>query len=243
MRRSIVRSPGGGIGVFAINFASHGEIGLDLQRNLIGGELILTGGVSRPDAVTGASMTVHSRRNLYQDQSGLANTDGWNLIGGTLPPGSSSRPSTSTRFEMFSQDDTIREFDGHLRWRGTTVSSDLGPSASNRLEMELHGLGVQSAATDLTFFGARSFAAGVSPGDDNTVHLLLRQSTGSGPRANLFGDDVTISASGTARDRRHRETFVKTNETSTRSLRPSSSRRAMSPDQDPSIFALYGGSR
>ena len=111
MRRSIVRCPGGGTGVFAINFAAHGEIGLVLQRNLIGGQLILNGGVSRPDAVTGASISVDSQRNVYEDQSGFPDTLGWNLLGGSGSPAFPSEASTSNRLEMSSHDDTVRGFD------------------------------------------------------------------------------------------------------------------------------------
>ena len=50
MTRSIVRSPRGGFGVFAINFASHAEIRLNLESNVVGGGLNASGGVGRPDA-------------------------------------------------------------------------------------------------------------------------------------------------------------------------------------------------
>ena len=86
MKRSIIRSPGAGIGVFAINFASHAEISLDLQRNVIGGGLNLSGGVSMPDAVTGASLSIQSRRNLYRSDSVVPTPTGWSLIGGTTAP-------------------------------------------------------------------------------------------------------------------------------------------------------------
>ena len=69
LKRSILRSPGTGSGVFAINFASHGEIDLDLASNVIGGGLDSTGGVSRPDAVAGASVNIQSSRNLYRSDS------------------------------------------------------------------------------------------------------------------------------------------------------------------------------
>jgi hypothetical protein len=40
MTQSIVRSPGAGSGVFAINFASHAEIRLDLESNVVGGGMV-----------------------------------------------------------------------------------------------------------------------------------------------------------------------------------------------------------
>ena len=52
--------------------------------------------------------------------------------------------------------------------------------------MDLHDVRVQTTTADLVLFGARTFVAGVSPGDGNTVSLLLRKSTGSGLRANEY---------------------------------------------------------
>ncbi len=191
MRRSIVRCPDGGTGVFAINFAAHGEIGLVLQRNLIGGQLILNGGVSRPDAVTGASIRVESQRNLYEDQSGFPDSLGWNLLGGSGSPAFPTEASTSNRLEMSSHDDTVRGFDiGVAATAGQRFLPTAAPSSSNRLELNLHGLRVQSAVADLMLFGARSFIDGVSPGDDNTLRVNLKKSTGSGPRANVYADNA-----------------------------------------------------
>ena len=191
MRRSIVRCPGGGTGVFAINFAAHGEIGLVLQRNLIGGQLILNGGVSRPDAVTGASIGVESQRNLYEDQSGFPDTLGWNLLGGSGSPAFPSEASTSNRLAMTSHDDTVRGFDvGVAATAGQRFLPTAAPSSSNRLELNLHGLQVQSAVADLMLFGARTFVDGVSAGDGNTLRVNLKKSTGSGPRANVYADNA-----------------------------------------------------
>jgi hypothetical protein len=191
MRRSIIRSTGAGIGVFAINFASHAEISLDLQGNVIGGGLNLSGGVSLPDAVTGASLSIQSRRNLYRSDSVVPTPTGWSLIGGTTAPipGLVSEASTFNSLEMDSKDDTIDGFStGILAMGGVRTGPLPEPSSSNRVDMNLHGLSVQTTTADLVLFGARSFVPGVSPGDGNTVYLLVRQSTGSGPRANVYSD-------------------------------------------------------
>lgn len=194
MRRSIIRSPGGGTGVFAINFAAHTEIGLVLRHNVIGGSLIATGGVSRPDAVTGASVSIESRRNLYENQGPLANTLGWNLIGGAGSPAFPSAASTFNRLQMDSRNDTIQGFHlGIVAIGGQRFLAGAGPSSANRLDLEVHALWVQSTTADLTLFGARSFVAGVPPGDGNTLRLVLRKSTGSGPRANAYGHSSTPS--------------------------------------------------
>jgi hypothetical protein len=196
MRRSIVRSSSRGTGVFAINFAAHSEIGLVLQRNLIGAGLVATGGVSRPDAVTGSTVSIESMRNVYWNQSGLAGLLGWNLIGGAGSPAFPSAPSTSNRLEIHSGKDTIQGFQlGIVAIGGQRYLAGSGPSSSNSLEISLHGLHVQTTtepfAADLVLFGARSFVNGVPPGDGNTLHVLLRQSTGSGPRANAYGHSST----------------------------------------------------
>jgi hypothetical protein len=198
MRRSIVRSPSRGTGVFAINFASHTEISLVLHRNVIGAGLIATGGVSRPDAVTGASVSIESRRNVYWNQSGLTGILGWNLIGGAGSPAFPSASSTSNRLRVHSGEDSIQGFQvGIAAIGGQRFLAVSEPSSSNRLEMELHGLRVQTTteplATDLRLFGARSFVNGVPPGDGNTLRVVLRKSTGSGPRANAYAHSSTPS--------------------------------------------------
>ena len=189
MARSIIRSPGAGIGVFAISFASHTEIRLDLQRNVIGGGLNLSGGVSRPDAVTGASLNVRSRRNLYRSDSVDATPTGWSLIGGTTAPipGLVSGASTFNTLQMDSRNDTIDGFQtGILAMGGLRTGPLPDPSSSNRVDMDLHDVRLQTTTSDLVLFGAQSFVDGVSPGDGNTVRLALKKSTGSGPRANVY---------------------------------------------------------
>ena len=216
MKRSIVRSPGAGIGVFAINFASQAEISLDLQRNVIGGGLNLSGGVSRPDAVTGASLTLRSRRNLYRSDSVVATPTGWSLIGGTTAPipGLVSEASTFNSLEVDSNDDAIDGFStGVLAMGGVRTGPLPEPSSSNRVDMNLHSLSVQTTTADLALYGALTFVAGVSPGDGNTVRLLLKKSTGSGLRANVYvhslmdlGVDNRLEIDGTEKS------FVKSND-------------------------------
>ncbi len=196
MKRSIIRSPGAGIGVFAINFASHAEISLDLQRNVIGGGLNLSGGVSRPDAVTGASLSIKSRRNLFRSDSAVPTPTGWSLIGGTTAPipGLVSEASTFNTLQMDSRDDAIDGFvTGVLATGGLRTGPLPEPSTSNRVDMDLHDVRVQTTTADLVLFGARSLVDGVPPGDGNTLRLVLRKSTGSGLRANAYRDSSTPS--------------------------------------------------
>lgn len=198
MARSIVRSPGAGYGVFAINFASHAEIRLVLERNVIGGGLNASGGVSRPDAVTGSSVDIQSARNLYRSDSIVPTLNGWSLVGGsTAPiPGLASAASTSNSLRIHSNDDDIVGFThGIFAVGGLRTVGAAGPSASNGVDINLHGARMQAAAgplaADLLLMGAQSTVAGVSPGDDNALRMLLRQGSGSGPTANLYADSMT----------------------------------------------------
>ena len=194
MALSVVHSPGGGAGVFSINFASQSSIDLDLERNVIGGGVIASGGVSRPEAVTGSRVRIDSRRNLYVNESVEAGL-GWNLLGGAGSPAFPTAPSTSNVLRMHSKDDTIDGFlSGILARGGQRFFAESGPSSSNRIDLQLIGLHIQTAAdpsaSDLALFGALSAAPGVSPGDGNVVRVLIRQSTGSGPRLNEYADSI-----------------------------------------------------
>jgi hypothetical protein len=57
---------------------------LRLEGNRFEGYLVVTAGVSRPDAVTGSVTSVESRRNLYT-RSGF-DRHGWLLLGGSSSP-------------------------------------------------------------------------------------------------------------------------------------------------------------
>ncbi len=195
MTRSIVRSQAAGNGIFAINFASHADIDVDLEGNVIGGGLDLAGGVSRPDGVTGSRTIIQSRRNLYRSDSSAPAAPGWNLVGGvTAPlPGLVSQASTFNSLRLHSTGDRIEGFAQGVFAAGSMRTSPLPePSSSNRVEMNLHDLSIRTTASptssDLVLFGAQSLVDGVSPGDGNSVRLLLKKSTGSGPRANIYAD-------------------------------------------------------
>jgi hypothetical protein len=200
LSRSIVRSPGAGYGIFAINFASHAEIRLVLHRNVIGGGLNASGGVSRPDAVTGSSVDIQSGRNLYRSDSAVPTLNGWSLVGGsTVPiPGLASAASTFNSLQVHSNDDDIFGFThGISAVGGLRTVPVSGPSSSNGIDMNLHGTRIQTEAgplaADLLLMGAQSTVAGVSPGDDNTLQVLLRQGSGSGPRADKYADSTVPS--------------------------------------------------
>ncbi len=199
MKRSIVRSPGAGYGVFLINFSSHSEVRVVLRRNVIGGSLNASGGVSRPDAVTGSRTSIQSIGNLYRSEVATPGSSGWTLIGGTTAPipGLASKASTFNSLDIHSNDDTIDGFAAGVSATGGFRPNALSESSSsNCADLNVHGLTLQSTSADFVLFGANSVVDGVSPGDGNTVHLLLRKASGSGPRANQYADSWTPSGVG-----------------------------------------------
>jgi hypothetical protein len=196
MTQSIVRSPGGGDGVFAINFASHSQIGLDLESNVIGGTVGGSGGVGRPDAVTGAGMLIQSSRNLYRSDSPGPTTIGWQLLGGADAPPSPlfvSGASTFNWLHIHSNNDRIEGVAiGIAAIGGRRIRTLSGPISSNRVEMNLLGTRVVTTTADLRLSGARSLVDGVFPDEGNTLHLVVHQASGSGPRLNVYGDSFPL---------------------------------------------------
>src|SRR5262245_59584821 len=100
MTRSIVRSPRAANGVFVINLASHSEIVLDLESNVVGGGINAAGGAGGPtNAVTGAGVVIKSSHNLYRSDSAAPTATGWSLIGGAdTPPAASLLGSRAATF-------------------------------------------------------------------------------------------------------------------------------------------------
>jgi hypothetical protein len=195
MTQSIVRSPGGGDALFAINFASHSQIGLDLESNVIGGLLGASGGVGRPDAVTGASVIIQSRRNLYRSDSPGPTTTGWQLLGGADAPSPFvvSVASTFNSLRIHSKNDTIEGFAiGIAAVGGRRIGAPSGPISSNSVAMNLLGTRIMTTAADLRLSGARSLVPGVFPDEGNTLHVVVHQASGSGLRANVYGDAFPV---------------------------------------------------
>lgn len=190
MARSIVRSPGGANGIFAINFASHSEIRLDLDSNVVGGTLSVAGGVGRPDAVTEAGVIIQSSHNLYRSDSLVPTAVGWQLFAGADAPVPSivSQASTFNSIRMHSIGDTLAGFaTGIVASGGRRINALSGAISSNRVELNLHGTLLQTTTVDLRLSGATT-TLGVATGDDNSAHVLFDHATGSGLRANRYAD-------------------------------------------------------
>ncbi len=193
MTQSIVRSQAAAIGVFAINFASHSEIRLDVESNVVGGGLNASGGAGVPDAVTGAGVTIDSSHNLYRSDSAAPTAIGWTLFGGADSPTPLvvSQASTFNTLQMHSMDDTLAGFaTGIVAAGGRRINALSGTISSNRVELNLHGTLLQTTTADLRLSGATTML-GVSTGDDNTARVLLVQATGSGARANRYAHSST----------------------------------------------------
>ena len=189
MTRSIVRSRGAANGVFAINFASHSQIILDMESNVIGGGLNSAGGAGRPtNAVTEAGVIIKSSHNLYRSDSPVPTPMGWFLFGGSDTPSAvvASQATTSNTLQMHSKDDRLVGFATGIAAIGGRRFNALSENiSSNRVELNLHGTLLQTTMVDLRLVGATTLL-GVSTGDYNTAHVLIDQATGSGARANRY---------------------------------------------------------
>jgi hypothetical protein len=197
VHRSIIRAPGGGAAVFTINFAARSLIRVSLVQNRIEGPLRVTGGVSRPDGVTGTTTFIRSERNLYSAANPADPGPGWQIYGGsTTPIGLVTPPASSNVVHVNSLDDRIEHF-AHavLAAAGVTFFANQNPSSDNSVDLRLQGLTLQTPdtadAADLVLHAARSGVglgeAEFSPGDGNTLRVLVRNASGSGDRQNAYG--------------------------------------------------------
>jgi hypothetical protein len=174
---SIVRATDGKA-VFAMNFASGGQVVINLRAKGIGGPLDVVGGLARPDAVVGAATTVTSTGNHYSPQPG-GEAVGWQITGGSTPPFLSPVPvpnsnADSNSASANSTDDQIEDFqDGIAAVGGRRLDPNHGPCSDNTVNLTLTGMTLATnanaaAATDFEFAGALSLGP-FSVGDNNAV--------------------------------------------------------------------------
>lgn len=197
---SIVRT-GTGAAIFANNFAARGNVRLRLEGNRFEGSLVVSGGVSRPDAVTDAETSVESRRNLYQRAA--RSRVGWLLLGGSTPPHflEAGVPGASrSTLHIDSIDDRIEGFHHGIEAAAARrIGAQSSMLSDNRLELRLQGTRIATVgdgAADLVLRGALSEAGpraapGEFPaGDRNVLHAAMSGVQGSGPRRNVFAQVV-----------------------------------------------------
>jgi hypothetical protein len=105
-----------------MNFASGGQVTIRLKRNDIGGPLDVIGGLSRPDAVVGATTTIISRGNRYSGSG--SDAAAWQIVGGSGPAfeADAKSNSDSNSASVESRDDEIKGLSGRdrgVRWPTT----------------------------------------------------------------------------------------------------------------------------
>jgi len=192
VRRSIVSSPANGTGIFAINFAPHAQISINLEGNIIGGGLDASGGVSRPVSVVGSTTRIDSRGNLFR-ADGVQTGLGWSLMGGGGPPIPLIIGSTSDNLlAIDSTEDRIEGFlygiyaKGGVRNFGPPTA---GTSDRNRAELYLRGTRITSVLGDVIFVGALANGPTVTVvGDGNVLRVQLSGVTGSQAPNNFYAN-------------------------------------------------------
>jgi hypothetical protein len=211
LTRSIVRA-NDGKAVFAMNFASRGKVTIRLKKNDIGGPLDVIGGLSRPDAVVGATTTLISHGNHYSPQP-ASSAEAWQIIGGSSSPVAGSASTDSNSASVESRDDQITGFEVGIVAVGGRRLPGGGTCSNNKARLELLHMTLATKpppppekAKDFDCEGARSIVAPsiVAPlaGNANIVHVLVQKTTGSGPRDNRYasgGDDNKLVFVGSPR--------------------------------------------
>lgn len=189
MTESLVHSPGGGSGVFAINFSSRSQVALFLRGNVIGGGVDTTAGASRPDAVQNSRVTINSSNNLYRSDSASPTATGWLLGGGTDAPvpGIVAGGATANALRVQSIGDRIEGFvAGIMASAGRRNGATAGASSANEVEIHATNLFLATSTNDLLLSADRSFVAGMSAGNGNLLRVNFRGTSGSGLRDNRY---------------------------------------------------------
>jgi hypothetical protein len=196
LSQSIIRSPGGGDGIFAINLTSGSHIELHLRRNVIG-KLGANGGVSRQDSTVGATTLIQSTGNLYRADNPAPTVIGWQLNGGSDAPMLApliAGETLNNKLSIHSVDDRIEGFGRAIvATAGMRMSAAAGVISSNEMELILEGTRVVSTVSDFQLFGARNLL-GIANG--NELRVTMRHVIGSGSRTNTYGDAASNLGTG-----------------------------------------------
>ena len=193
LTRSIIRSTAGASAIFAINFASRGDVTITASLNRIYGSIEITGGVSRPDEVKDARLTVHSEWNEYSTLGGAPVA--WTIDGGSgAPVPNFVAPGTSGNVvRLTSIGDRVEGFPaGVAATAGKRHNSTSGPTSNNVVDLRLIGLRLETEgpnAADLILHGAGADGQ-YAPGDDNILRVLMVGVSGSGSRQNSYANEI-----------------------------------------------------
>jgi hypothetical protein len=192
-----IRGFADGGGVFAINFASRGEVSLSLSRSRIEGTLVAAGGTNRPDSVADAATTIDSQHNLYTSRAANGVAHGWWLYGGSSPPHFAGGP-VGARFDtlrVHSVGDRIEGVSVGIRAAaGRRVLASSGPISHNVLDLDLRDLRLITTGDDAADFQFYATEAGepapvgqsFDVGDGNTLRVRMERVVGSGTRSNVY---------------------------------------------------------
>jgi hypothetical protein len=188
--------------VFAFNFAPVASVSVALTGNVVAGGIIVSGGVSRPDAVHDSRTEIQSQRNLYRNDSPdpcIPQRLGWNSQGGSGTPVPLPIAATERNaLRIHSVDDRIEGFTtavlstGGRRFFAAPIA---GPTTDNSVDLKLIGTTITTPlcggvipVADFRLAGALVSNASLVPGDGNTLHAVMRGVTGSGARSNAYAD-------------------------------------------------------
>jgi hypothetical protein len=213
LARSVVRAPESNA-LFAINFASNGQVDLRIDDSLLAGVLSATGGTARPDAVSGARTTLRSRNSRYL-RTGRYDRFGWQLNGGSGTPHAgigSAAGAERNELAVDSRGDAIEGFRvGVQAAAGRRVGTLSGASSGNVARLRLRDLSIKGTgegSVDFDLYGALAEqlpggnAAATAVGEGNILQVELRGFRGGN------GVSRYISASRPADGERNRVWFV-----------------------------------
>ncbi len=182
----------------AINFASRSRITALLNGNLLVGTLDAAAGASRPDEVSGSSVTIESSKNLYRSDSELP-TVGWFLFAGTDAPVPGLVPGATraNQLRVGSTHDRVEGFEFGIFARAGNRNNPLSGTASgNYLDISATNLKLETTDSDFLLYGEFSNVSGMPAGDGNTLQIVLRGATGSGARENQYAHRSTQLGTG-----------------------------------------------
>jgi serine/threonine protein kinase len=221
--RSVLKSPAGGGGFFAFNFAPNSRISLEISRSLIGGSSEANGGVSNPAAVHDSEVRITSEDNVYRNEwvnRCAQAVTGWNLTGGSGTPVLRILPETArNRVVVRSTNDRIEGFTTGITATGSRrfhPAPQNGASTDNHIDLQLAGTtistpecpsgivgsvnaagmdtGRMDSVSDVRLIGGSVARGSFEPGNGNTVRVELRGVTGSGRRGNRYAHAGSFSS-------------------------------------------------
>jgi len=206
LKRSIVDAHGGDQALFVINHETRGQVNFFLSNNHVrnGFEgLDAVAAASRNEQpVNGASMTIFSRRNVYQGFGDLDFSIGLSANGGSPAPAPGTTVGASdNQLRLSSFQDTIQDVTvGVFARAAQRLDAEQEESNDNHTDLILIGTDIATVgfvlpppdpptlvpASDLVLCATSPFGD-FPAGSGNVLRVLGRQLLGSGQRDNVYG--------------------------------------------------------